>query len=190
MVRHWPTLKTRELIPDPTLGGAIATVRDDQVFFVGFRRQKPDNIPELFRFDTSSGELTQLTKSPWEDWRPAIAPNGTIYFIANAKGDFDIYRLPPKSNQPTMFNRSDADEWDPAISPDGQWIEFASKRSGDWDVYISPTNNSAEVQRVTDLPGQEWEPAWYPSGTILAFASKQTEESQIRRDPQTVSRSC
>lgn len=109
----------------------------------------------------------------------AVHDDGTIYFIANAEGDFDICQLGPESDQPTLFNRSDADEWDPAVSPDGRWIAFASKRAGSWDIYNSPTNDSSKVQRVTDLPGQEWDPTRHPSGAILAFASKQTEESQI-----------
>jgi lysophospholipase L1-like esterase len=179
MVRHWPSLKTEELIPDPSFGGAIAAVRNNQIVFAGFKEQKPDDIPKLFSIDTASGARTQLTNSLKEAWRPTIAPDGTIYFIANPEGDFDIYQLQQKAEQPTLFIRSDADEWDPAVSPDGRWIAFASKRAGSWDIYISPTNDPSKVHRISDLPGEEWDPSWHPSGDVLVFASKQTEESQI-----------
>jgi lysophospholipase L1-like esterase len=179
MVRHWPSLKTEELIPDPTFGSAIAAVGNNQIVFAGFKKQKPDDIPKLFSIDTASGARTQLTNSQGEAWRPAIAPDGTVYFIANPEGDFDIYRLQPKAEQPTLFIRSDADEWDPAVSPDGKWIAFASKRTGSWDIYISPINDPSKVYRISDLPGEEWDPSWHPSGEVLVFASKQTEESQI-----------
>jgi lysophospholipase L1-like esterase len=179
MVRHWPSLKTEELISDPTFGGAIAAVGNNQIVYAGFKKQKPDDIPKLYSIDTASGVRTRLTNSQGEAWRPAIAPDGTVYFIANPAGDFDIYQLRPNAKQPTLFIRSDADEWDPAVSPDGKWIAFASKRAGSWDIYISPISDPSKVYRISDLPGEEWDPSWHPSGEVLVFASKQTEETQI-----------
>jgi lysophospholipase L1-like esterase len=179
MVRHWPSLKTEELISDPTFGGAIAAVRNNRVVFAGFKKQKPDDIPKLYSINIASRERTQLTNSQDEAWRPAIAPNGTVYFITNPEGDFDIYQLRPKAERPTLFIRSKADEWDPAVSPDGKWIAYASKRSGSWDIYTSPIDDPSKVYRISDLPGEEWDPSWHPSGEVLVFASKQAEESQI-----------
>jgi WD40 repeat protein len=179
MVRHWPTMQTRELLSDSTLGGAIPTVSKNMVFFAGFKREKPDNIPDLYRFNTSSGELTRLTKTPWEEWRPAIAPDGSIYFIANADGNFDVFSLAPGADQPTALIQSKEEEWDPAVSPDGRWLAYASRRNGSWDIYISPTGKQSKAQRITNFSGDEWDPAWHPKGTLLVFASKQTGESRI-----------
>lgn len=179
MVRHWPSLETRELIVDPSLGGAIATVKGDHVYFAGFERENPKRPPDIYKFDTSTANLTQLTNSRWEEWRPTIAPDGTVYFIANNSGDFDIYRLSPDADQPTVFNRSDADEWDPAVSPDGRWVAFASKRYGSWDIFVASVGSPSKMLRITDLASEEWDPTWHPSGKILAFARKQGGISHI-----------
>ena len=102
--------------------------------------------------------------------------DGVVVFVGN---EGKLYRQSLKTGFCVALTPGFGQCAAPQISPDGQWIAFASKRSGNWDIYVSPTNSPAEVRRVTDLPGQEWDPAWHPSGAILAFASRQTEETQI-----------
>lgn len=181
MVRHWPSIQTRPLIPDADQGGAIPAVRGTQVVFAGSRRNGPDRVPDLYRFDRGSSKLEKLFQSHSEEWRPAISPDGTIFFISNAKGDFDIWRLKPGASQPELFQRSTAAEWDPAVSPDGKWLAYASKRGGNWNIFLSPTNEPAKVFPITSLSSDEWDPAWHPSGKLLVFASKQGEDTRIYR---------
>jgi WD40-like Beta Propeller Repeat len=74
--------------------------------------------------------------SPHEEWRPAVGPDGTGFFIANPNGNFDVFSLPPSAATPKLVFSSNADEWDPAVSPDRRWLVFASKRSGCWALML------------------------------------------------------
>ncbi len=179
MVRHWPSMQTQPLIPDADQGGAIPAVRGTQVVFAGSRRNGPDRVPDLYRFDRGTSKLEKLFQSRSEEWRPAISPDGTVFFISDTKGDFDIWSLKPGASQPELFQRSPADEWDPAVSPDGEWLAYASKRGGNFDIYLTPSDDPTKVFPITSLPADEWDPAWHSSGKMLVFASKQGEDSRI-----------
>jgi len=170
MVRHWPSMETRPLLAG-SLGGAIAAVKDGQVFFPGFGSQESDRVPDLYKYDMATEVILRLTDTPWEEWRPAVAADGTIFFIANPEGNFDLYELPVGSSHPKILFRSLADEWDPAISPDARWVAFASRRYGNWGLFLIDRKNSEAVTRLTDFQSDEWDPAFHPTGRLLIFAA-------------------
>jgi len=58
----------------------------------------------------------------------------------------------------------------PAISPDGQWIAFASKRSGNMDIWIKPAAGGSAVQ-ITTHRTDDIMPSWSPDGKTLVFVS-------------------
>jgi TolB protein len=130
-----------------------------------------DKAPNLYRFDLITRRVTRIMTAASEQWRPTVAPDGTLYFIAGSVGQFDIYRLMPGKMNPEKFFGSLSDEWDPSVSPDGRWVAFSSNREGTWDVNITHSGAPSSPIRLTSWQGEEWDPSFHPSGRMLVFAA-------------------
>src|SRR2546429_9133585 len=66
----------------------------------------------------------------------------------------------------------------PAISPDGRWVVFSvtepSYTEGDQisDLWLVPTDGSAEPRRLTNTKGGESGVAWSPDSRRIAFGAR------------------
>ena len=58
----------------------------------------------------------------------------------------------------------------PSISPDGKWIAFASKRSGNMDIWIKPIAGGSATQ-ITTHRTDDIMPSWAPDGKKLVYIS-------------------
>lgn len=67
---------------------------------------------------------------------------------------------------------------DSAISPDGKWFAFASRRSGNLDVWTVSTK-TGELRRVTDHPAPDYEARWHPNSTKIAFVSERNGNQDV-----------
>ena len=47
----------------------------------------------LYLADPSTGETRRLTRGPWRDLYPAAAADGSLYFVSDRAGRYDVYRL-------------------------------------------------------------------------------------------------
>jgi eukaryotic-like serine/threonine-protein kinase len=59
----------------------------------------------------------------------------------------------------------------PSLSPDGQSIVYASRASGNWDIYLKKIGEAQSVNLTSDSPVYDMEPAFSPDGTQIAFYS-------------------
>ncbi len=179
MVRSWPSGATEPLHGDKGLTGSIPTVTGRHVLFAGSRELDGARAPNLYRFNRDRKTVERLTESTAEQWRPFGGATGEVYFISDADGRFAIYRRDQSNGKSEKVVGSSGDEWDPTVSPDGRWLAFASKRNGNWDLYVAPTSDFARLRRITDLSGDEWDPAWHPNGRVLLFGSAHEGEPKI-----------
>ncbi|MFQ5943180.1 MAG: TolB family protein [Anaerolineales bacterium] len=72
--------------------------------------------------------------------------------------------------EPNAFQLT-AGSWDdrnPVVNPSVDQIAFASRKSGNWDLYVMDLE-TGEVQQVTDTPGYEGKPTWSPDGLWVAY---------------------
>jgi WD40 repeat protein len=100
--------------------------------------QKPQRVANLWRSDhTGSGwskperMLDAVNIGP-SIWKPSIASDGTIYFVAiDAKGGKRLYSAAFKNGayqqaQPLSFSDGTTADVDPEIAPDGSFLVFCS----------------------------------------------------------------
>jgi dipeptidyl aminopeptidase/acylaminoacyl peptidase len=157
----------------PLMSASISATNDGTIFFAGGETAPNGQhlgAPDLYRWQ--DGTLTQLTKTPWEEWRPTPDPSGRYLFhIANQDGQFDIVRLDVSTKETTRFFGTDADEWDPDVSPDGRWVVFASKASGNWDLMVVSTEAPDKPDKLIDGNADDWDPRFTPDGRAVLFAS-------------------
>jgi tricorn protease len=64
-------------------------------------------------------------------------------------------------------------EMAPAWSPDGRWVSYLSDRSGEYEIYVRPSDGAGAERRVT-TDGDVWRyPAvWSPDSRLLAYGDK------------------
>ena len=104
---------------------------------------------------------------------------GKIAFAANRGGEWDVYSMiPGRPESVERLTDDPADDLYPAWSRDGRKLAFASRRSGNLDIYIlDPTTRALEW--VTDAPSEEWAPAWAPDGQRIAYQSDRNGQSDV-----------
>jgi tricorn protease len=100
-----------------------------------------------------------------------LSPSG-VRALFDARGD--IYTAPAKEGE--VRNLTDSQgvrEISPAWSPDGRWIAYLSDRSGEYEIYVRPSDGSGSERRVTN-DGDIWRfpPVWSPDSTMLAYGDK------------------
>ena len=177
-LRHWPSMQTEDLITDLRIGGAIPAVSQDRIIFAGFGRTGRSRMPDLMALKTGETTPVRLMQTPYEEWRPALAADGTVYFIANPDGNFDIFALAAGEPEASRVYSSDADEWDPAISPDSRWLTFASKVSGNWGLMLLD-RMTGKARSITSGPQDDWDPSFHPDGRLIVFGRSTGGEPAI-----------
>ncbi|HBS28020.1 MAG TPA: peptidase S41 [Phycisphaerales bacterium] len=104
----------------------------------------------------------------------SLSPGGKR-LAAEARGD--IWSLPAVEGASFNLTRtSDVAERDPQWSPDGKWIAFLSDESGEYEIYLMPSDGPKPGQRATRLTTDgasfRYMSAWSPDSRRLLFFDK------------------
>ncbi len=79
--------------------------------------------------------------------------------------DWQNATFTPITNQP-------GEELFPSLSPDGKSLVYASRASGNWDIYLQRTGGQIAVNLTADSTSDETHPAFSPDGELIAFRSE------------------
>ena len=101
----------------------------------------------------------------------SISPAG-VRALFGARGD--VFTAPAKEGE--VRNLTDSQgvrELAPAWSPDGRWVAYLSDRTGEYEIYVRPSDGAGAERRVTS-DGDVWRfpPVWSPDSTMLAYGDK------------------
>ena len=100
-----------------------------------------------------------------------LSPKGERALVA-ARGE--LYTVPAKDGEIRNISRTPgAREVEASFSPDGQQVAYLSDASGEYEIYVRPSDGSGEARRVTN-DGDTWRfaPVWSPDGKHLAYGDK------------------
>ncbi|MDT7605096.1 MAG: tricorn protease, partial [Acidobacteriota bacterium] len=140
----------------------------------------------VYRLDAKSGKTERVPIKVYGDFpdtvpyfqnvKPnvetfSISPSG-VRALFGARGD--VFTAPAKEGE--VRNLTDSQgvrELAPAWSPDGRWVAYLSDRSGEYEIYVRPSDGAGAERRVT-MDGDVWRypVTWSPDSTMLAYGDK------------------
>jgi Tol biopolymer transport system component len=101
-----------------------------------------------------------------------------IAFVSSRDGVYAIYVMADDGGGARRLTKDEATgpetpaglffEVEPAWSPDGERVAFASRRGGDFDLYVTGADGK-DTRQLTDAKGEETHPSWSPDGERIVF---------------------
>ena len=131
-----------------------------------------DGNTEVYLWDGSS--YTNISQHPFNDWRPAMSPDGRVAFASERDGNMEIYVW--DRGQLTNVSQNPATDDYPAWSDDGR-LAWVSDRDGENEIYVWDGRNARNVSN--DVTGADSFPSWSPDGR-LAWATKTSSMFEIQ----------
>jgi TolB protein len=133
--------------------------------------QAASGVP-IFSIDQSGSSGEQQSAAPTPVTTvvevPEIHSTGTLVFSMWVGAQQDLFALAAGQSIPTRLTDNAADDREPVWSPDGSRLAFASRRDGNWELYILEMA-SGDVTRLTSDLVFESNPSWSPDGLWLAY---------------------
>ncbi len=140
----------------------------------------------VYRLDTDNGKEQRVPIRVYGDF-----PD-TVPYFRNVKANINSFSLSPSGARALFEARGEVftapakegevrnltssqgvRELAPAWSPDGRWVAYLSDRSGEYEIYVRPSDGTGEERRVT-TDGDIWRfpLVWSPDSRMLAYGDK------------------
>lgn len=78
----------------------------------------------------------------------------------------------PRTPSFTQLTFQTGAEFFPSLSPDGKSLAYASRTSGNWDVYVQRVGGTNPLNLTQNSPADDSQPAFSPDGERIAFRSE------------------
>jgi len=149
----------------------------------------------IWIMEADGSNAKQITTDGSGDWIPSWSPDGAQIVYSRGAADREMtpskfYEVlePPGGRlwivdlysgaMRRLTNEHSASDWNPMWSPDATRIAFASRRSGNPDIWLINSDGTGLVQ-LTDNPAADYAPTWSPDGAKIAFTSKRTGSNEV-----------
>lgn len=125
---------------------------------------------------TASGSSSQpaIASIPRRRLMPVAIAAACLAFGALGFGVARLMRTPeerPVLPHFTQLTFEGGLERDPSISPDGKSFAYASKRSGNFDIYVQRIGGTNTLNVTPASPDHDTRPVFSPDGQLIAFRS-------------------
>jgi ABC-type transport system substrate-binding protein/Tol biopolymer transport system component len=138
---------------------------------------------DIWVMNADGGDPVNLTKSEWDCEDPAWAPDGKrIAFSQNVDQNWDVYVLDVEAalggaasgELERLTDDPGSDAW-PTWSPDGQRIAFATRRTGNAEIFVLDPESPADSQvNVSRHAADDMRPTWVQTPPILGLQADPT----------------
>ncbi len=144
----------------------------------------PAQTPRLWHVDASGGSPAPMPMIGLSDnlHHPSISETGRMA-LTQRSTSVNVWRLRRQKNYDRFQKQGliESTRWDsnPSISPNGTRVAFASRRSGQSQIWVA-SRKGTDATRVTSLDASLVRtPQWNPSGTHIAFTARDGAQSDI-----------
>ena len=155
-------------------GAAIPMFNQEGTQIVYATWKLPESSPFITIADIHTNKTIESFTDGFECWRPLFSKDGqSIYYISRDKenSNFAIKCYSRQTKRKITILKTDYDIWDIALSPSGQYIVFAGKKDGNWDLFLYRMSDK-KVLQLTKTLGNEWDPSFGISDNDLWFAGE------------------
>jgi Tol biopolymer transport system component len=131
------------------------------------------DLKRLQRGATASAAIKPAAK------RPRLALMLAVTAVVIAAAALGAYLLSRRTGESSwknatftqLTNQAGQETW-PRLSPDGKSFLYASKASGNWDIYLQRVSGKTAINLTKDSPADDTHPAYSPDGERIAFRSE------------------
>ncbi len=95
---------------------------------------------------------------------------GVGYLLLQRAGKKDV--AAPRTPSFTQLTYQPGTEFFPSLSPDGKSLAYASRTSGNWDIYVQRVGGTNPINLTQYAPADDSQPAFSPDGERIAFRSE------------------
>jgi Tol biopolymer transport system component len=174
-------------------GGDILGVADP-AFFPGGQAivfsRRVEGHSHIFTIRLDGSGLRQLTDGPYDDFDPAVSPNGgRIAFTSDRDPDekrdrSDVFSMRSDGTRLRVLIDGPRNESEPDYAPDGRRIAFVSSRHRGSNVFVARLGGGQVKQLTTCNPFPPrcrtfYHPAFSPDGSHIVAHSSTTHTSGI-----------
>jgi tricorn protease len=156
----WPSLGPENIVFEN--GGALYLLDLDKESYSQVSVQVPDDLPELRpRLKEVSKNINNFSISP-SGKRALFEARGEIFTVPQSRGS--VRNLTQTSGVAERF---------PIWSPDGKKVAYFSDKTGEYELYIRPSDGKGEETRITTDGGvYRFNPVWSPDSKKIAYSDK------------------
>jgi Tol biopolymer transport system component len=125
------------------------------------------------------GEIASLSSEEGVFYAPALSPDGRFLAASvlpggsGANGDLWVEDL--ERGVRTRLTFGEGDDTTPVWSPDGEWIYFASRDSGSYNLHRVAADGSEQAVQLTDDENAQYPNAVSPDGRWLIYSENSSE---------------
>jgi len=95
---------------------------------------------------------------------------GYLLLLRSNPGPGDV--AAPRTPSFTQLTYQPGTEFFPSLSPDGKSLAYASRNSGNWDIYVQRVGGTNPLNLTQNSPADDSQPAFSPDGERIAFRSE------------------
>ena len=96
----------------------------------------------------------------------------SLWFLLARSRQTNSPAVPLKTATFSQLTDQPGPEYFPSLSPDGKSLVYASRISGNWDIYLQRVGGRNPIDLTRDSQGDDTQPAFSPDGERIAFRSE------------------